>query len=315
MKKNVLALALGLALAGSAQAELKSEGLYIMAVEQQQQRLVVLDEAACRAAKPEGTIVDQAIVWQWKACDDPGVRKEHVRCFDAPDECKGRDGGKTILMTASGGAFAAIDVDSGKVRAYGLVGGNPHSVERLPDGRYVVASSEGNRLTLVDLAGHPLEPDKQVKKCYPQPDAHGLYWDAKRQVLWAYGGLEAAKYTYDAAAMTLTKQKAYPLSLIPIKMTHGHDLIDIGPHAPDALSVTTGQGTVLFNMATEKYGQWSTKSPDLKSQSFQGDNYLSVKPKEQWWTDAIFYRHGTESSLPKVTKARFYKARFLVRGK
>lgn len=293
---------------------------WVMAAEQAKCRIVVLDGAPWYAeweGQPEPP-EDYGIVWEWSPATDPGIPGKDVGLFANPDECKARDGGRTILMTASGGAFAAIDVDAKKAKCYGVVGGNPHSIDVLPDGRYVVASSDGNKLTLVDLDGHPFEPSAQIKKEFPLSSAHGVHWDAKRNVLWAIGREEVAKFRYDASTMELTKLKGFPLS--EVGLSGGHDLVEgegcaySGPFGKDCLAFTTDNGGGFFNMSKEAYEGCSTDSPGIKSVAYDGGvGYLAVHPKEKWWTDEIFCRRGCEFSVYYVKGARFYKARYLIR--
>ena len=73
--------------------------------------------------------------WLWAAKGDPNVKPEHHRLFGVPDECKPRKDGKLILMNDSCGGFAGLDVMTGRCAFYGNAGGNPHSVELLPDGK------------------------------------------------------------------------------------------------------------------------------------------------------------------------------------
>jgi hypothetical protein len=77
-----------------------------------------------------------------------------------------------------------VERPSGKVVWFAQVP-NAHSLELLPRGRIVVASSvhdKGNRLVLFDLA----HSDKLIWDT-PLVSAHGVVWDEGRQLLWALG--------------------------------------------------------------------------------------------------------------------------------
>lgn len=286
-----------------AEGSLPRGGRFVMATEQAEGRVVVVDKTG--------------VIWEWNPTNDVGIATNHYPLFTNPDECKGRDGGRTILMTASGGAFAAIDVDTKRAKCYGDVGGNPHSVELLPDGRYVVASSNGNRLTLVDVSEHPFEPAKQLKKEFFFEDAHGVHWDADRKALWVIGAKEIARFEYDGQAMELRKLKGFPLSDVGLEC--GHDLIGdarrkmCGVVGEGLLAFTAHNGYGWFDPEKEAYVHCSTNSPRIKSQSFYGHERMKTVPKERWWTDEITVSSGGAERSYIVPGARFYKARFLIR--
>lgn len=286
-----------------AEGKLPKGERFVMATEQAEGRIVVVDKVG--------------IIWEWNPTNDVGIATNHYSSFTNPDECKGRDDGRTILMTASGGAFAAIDVDTKRAKCYGDVGGNPHSVELLPDGRYVVASSNGNRLTLVDVSEHPLEPAKQSKKEFVFEDAHGVHWDADRKVLWAIGAKEIAKFEYDGPAMELRRLKGFPLSDVGLEW--GHDLIEdtrcrkCGIVGAGLLAFTAHGGCGWFDPEKETYVNCSTNGPGIKSLSFDDHDRMKTVPKERWWTDEITVEDSCSPDGYIVPGARFYKARFLIR--
>lgn len=278
-------------------------GRFVMATEQAEGRIVVVDKLG--------------VIWEWNPSNDVCIATNDVQYFTNPDECKGCDNGRTIIMTASGGAFAAIDVDEKRAKCYGFVGGNPHSIDRLPDGRYVVASSNGNKLTLVDGSGHPLEPSAQRKKEFAFEDAHGVHWDAQRKVLWAIGGAAIAKFAYDASVMDLKLLKSFPLA--EVGLAWGHDLVEdarcgrCDVAGSGLLAFTAHNGYGWFDRDKESFVNCSTNIVRVKSQSFDDHDSLSTVPKERWWTDEIHLKGRHSSSVYTVPGARFYKARFLIR--
>lgn len=295
---SVICLFVLAAVCGCATSGGKAPSVLVMATEQRDARVVML--------KPQtAPDVDSEIVWEWRPSEDPGIPAAARSAFGNLDECKCRDGGRTILVTASGGAFAELDAASRRVRAFGIVGGNPHSVERLPDGRYVVASSDGNRLTVVDLNGHPLEPDLQQQERYPLEFAHGVEWDAEGNCLWAIGMKEIEKLAYDPGTMKLKKLAGYRLA--DVGMSVGHDLVlESAPGGKLRFTGHEGIGTL-----DPKSGRMECveKIPSVKSVSASGDRVLKMKPKERWWTDS--FNEGDNSY--RISGARFYKARFFPR--
>ncbi len=305
-----ISLALSLFLAGGAGA-VEGRLHRVIATEQKEHRLVVLEPVA-----GEDPAKESAIVWEWRPEKDPGIPAAARKTFSHPDECKVL--GNLIFMTASGGGFAAIDRATKRAVFYGFAGGNPHSIERLPDGRVVVASSEGNRLTVFDVAAHPFDPKAQLRKVYQLNGAHGVFWDRERNCLWALGGHALERIAYDPSAMTLKQEKAWYLK--DAGLLSGHDLVPAPSDAAHrrSLVATAHEGYVWFSTDARAEGFRDVVSVrDVKSISFlpneKGEvgQTLRLSPKEQWWTDTF---GSTGSSGPRryhLKDARFYKARYL----
>ena len=274
-----------------------------LATEQKEHRLVLLSPCV-------GTNDDSVIRWSWSPKNDPGIKPTDVAWFDHPDECKLRDDGRTILVTASGGAFADLDVATGRVRAYGNVGGNPHSVDRLPDGAYVVASSDGNRLTVVDVKGAELNPSKQRKSVFPLRDAHGVEWDARRNCLWAITVWDVVRYSYDSERKALTPMNTY--SFKKIGFGGGHDLVLFPSPKGDRLWLTAHEGAASLDPDTGAFEIiWRVGCPSV---SRYGNYRLFVRSTERWWTDAVTARPVSPPDKPltyRLKGARFYKVKLL----
>ncbi len=277
------------------------------------------------------------ILWEWNPAQDPDVSKNpnYVKWFNSPDECKVIDDGKTLLVCASGCGYAEIDIATKRVRAFGNVHGkgpygNPHSIERLPDGRYAFASSTGkggNSILLIDAKGAELEPMKQkhvtAAFCYL---AHGVEWDAERQSLWALGKTNIAEYAYNSESMTLTEKRSFALPTSPD--CYGHDLY----WATDGkLLITTpetrlpdgkgykAQRVYEFDRETGKMTLSDVSNEELKSISYNpgGDVVMLATDKGSckysWQSNFIrFGRKGEKAKKKGPYKwAAFYKVRFV----
>ena len=154
-------------------AGFKPQPGYLVAAEQKSNSIVVID--ARRAGAP-------AWAWEWKASRDPGIAKGDAKLFNAPSDCK--VDGDSVLMIASGGNFAELSLATGLAVCYGHVGGNPHSITRLPGKRkFATASSVSHSVTIISTADNPFSPELLPKKAYPLHAAHGVEWDAKRNCL------------------------------------------------------------------------------------------------------------------------------------
>ena len=104
---------------------------FLIAAEQKSNSFVAID--ARQAGAP-------VWAWEWKASRDPGIDKGDVKFFNAPSDCKVN--GNALLIIASCGNFAEVSLETGRAVCYGHIGGNPHSITRLPGkGMFATASS------------------------------------------------------------------------------------------------------------------------------------------------------------------------------
>ncbi|HWO23026.1 MAG TPA: DUF6528 family protein [Kofleriaceae bacterium] len=123
-------------------------------------------------------------------------------------------GRNTLLVTASSGRAATVDYATRRVTWTATPGGNPHSIELLPSGAVVVASSATGRLTVYGK-GHETS-DSHVEL----PDAHAVLWDAKLNQLWALGGNQLCRYSVEGPEARPKLRRAGCVSTPP----GGHDL-------------------------------------------------------------------------------------------
>ena len=292
--------------AGRADAVLAETEPMVLATEQAGERLVLLSPCV-------GTNDDSVIRWTWSPKTDPGVKPEDAAKFINPSECKLRDDGRTILVTASEGAFADIDVATGRARAYGIIGdvhNNPHSADRLPDGAYVIASSLGNCLTVLDVKGAELEPSAQRRTTVVLPDAHGVEWDARRNCVWALGSGCVARYSYDSDRKALTLTNTYPLS--KIGFGGGHDLVLFKFPKGDRLWLTAHIGGVASLDPDTGEFKILSRMKFVKSISRCGKRWLFVQPTDHGWSDTLttVSKKDTEKPLTfRLKGAEFYKAK------
>ena len=259
--------------------------------------------------RPGGAPLEQ---WVWAAKDDPNVKPEHRRLFGAPDECKPRKGGGLILMNASCGGFAGLDVKTGRCSFYGNAGGNPHSVELLPDGNVAVASSTGRTLKIFDVKGHPFDPEKQ--KCVTAldlPGGHGVEWDAKRGTLFALGYTNLYELAYLPETMSVKVLRRWDYTSACVD-AWGHDLL---PDGRGGYYFTNHAAVWHFDPEAETFAKAHTVR-NVKSFSPSPGGDLMVIPRESWWTDTLLvHPHGPSDASAvreiRIPGARFYKARWM----
>ncbi len=120
---------------------------------------------------------------------------------------------------------------------------NSHSIELLPNGIIVTGGTVGHDLHFYNLnSNNPTEIIYEL----PFPDAHGLLWDPKNEVLWAAGEnqLTALKVTLNADG-TLTVVKNEDLSYV----TPESSLHDLQPYYgnDDLLIISTASHVYVYD--------------------------------------------------------------------
>ncbi|MBQ6328876.1 MAG: hypothetical protein IJI35_07680 [Kiritimatiellae bacterium] len=295
-KVGVLAAACVAACAAGA-AGFKAQPGYLIAAEQKSNSIVAID--ARQAGAP-------AWAWEWKASRDPGIAKGDAKLFYAPSDCK--VGGDSVLMIASGGNFAELSLATGLAVCYGHVGGNPHSITRLPGkGMFATASSVSHSVTIVSTADNPFSPELQPKKAYPLTSAHGVEWDAKRNCLWALGHTNLVRYAWSETQFELSAVRDYDFR--PVGGGGGHDL---APDGAGGYFITTGKCLVHFDPDAGEF-RLVERLKDIKAYSPNktwGNAYTTVRTV--WWTDRIIVKKGDEERvIGPYPGAKFYKARWM----
>lgn len=150
------------------------------------------------------------VVWEWRA-DAPYSGFDSGAQFAVTrfDEVKLRDGGRTMLVTSSGGGWAEIDTETKRIVRSGNAWGCPHSIEKLPDGTIAVARTDpavgkdGLMLFWTDNNGKLRS--KIDSSCsdsnYTQ---HGVEWDSRRGCLWLEDNDLIGRYAYDSESKSVS---------------------------------------------------------------------------------------------------------------
>ncbi|MGC4016310.1 MAG: DUF6528 family protein [Luteolibacter sp.] len=222
-------------------------------------------------------------LWSWKAKDHPEIPAELVKTFATTDDCKPVDGGKQLLVSSSGGGCTLLEMPSGKA-LWTVKVPNAHSIEGLPGGRILVASSVGgDKLMLFD----PKQGDKILWEA-PLHSAHGLVWDDQRKRLFALGFKELRSYSlkdWDGSSPSLVLEKTTPLP-----DDDGHDLRPV-PASAD-LVFTTSNHVWLYNRDQAEirpHPQWSdrarVKCIDIHPKN--GRVFMNQASGGNWWNDSF----------------------------
>ncbi|WP_441249081.1 DUF6528 family protein [Kitasatospora sp. McL0602] len=256
-------------------------------------------------ADVRGPAAARLALWSWSAADVLGLGGDGLGgdgSWWAVNEAKYRRwrGEGWVLTCASGGLAAMVSFPEGRVRWAARPGGNPHSLELLPDGRLVVVASDpgfvrlyssSTRYTQYDLAG-----------------AHGVQWDADRRLLWVLSDRALTAFT--------TGDALAPVRSVPLPTPGGHD---VGPAAPDRLWVTTNRHVYQYSIPADAFvrypGDRSIDGPGIKSigSDSRSGEILTVNPDSEntypWCTSKLTFHHPDGTT--RLAGASLYKARWL----
>jgi len=251
-----------------------------------------------------------AVVWEW----DPkeSFPEEEAKSFGHVDECKPARGTSLVLICSSGGGAAIVRFADKKVLFFARPNGNTHSIELLPDGNVVTASSTGAYVALFaapdfETVGETAEKTPIARK-YPLEGGHGVVWDAKRELLWALGSKEIVGYEYVGEKSKPELKEKYRIELKGTAVG-GHDFYP----APgfDAI-MTTGRGVNVFDPETRAVTSVANMN-QIKSISLTPDGVLMIqRAAVEWWNESLLYGDASGAVVGTNSGARFYKARWFI---
>ncbi len=226
-----------------------------------------------------------------------------LRAFNNMSDSKCVSDGKQVLVVASGGGMALIDVATKQSVFTAYPGGNTHSAELLPDGTVITASSTGATLKVFTRIGDEKTPHKTFT--YKFPGGHGVVWDQIHGLVWAVGAdvLVAFRYNFDVENPQLVPVQSFDLG----KGYSGHDLVLL---KKENKLLLTGRDVKEFDTMLGTLRLFSNRCP-VKSISIHpetGEQLVQI-PNEEWWNDTVMLLNGDRKwTLPN--KARIYKVRW-----
>jgi len=277
-------------------------------------RIVAADQSGPSAVMFSGAPdAARAVTWRWDPARDPGIRPSDAEVFSFIDECKVCDFGATLLVNASNGGVAAIDIATTNALWYAKASrgcAGPHSVAVLPDGRVAVANSTGcDALEILDVRQAPLDPARQRRvRAADVPGAHGVVWDAHRGTLFVLGYTNLLEYAYLSDACSVRELRRWKYDAL-IGDAWGHDLT---ADARGGYFLTNHSGVWRFDPGK---GTFAAVRTDRNVKSFSRDSAkgdLLQIPNEQWWSDrlTVIAPDGARRTVGPFPGARFYKARW-----
>lgn len=247
--------------------------------------------------------------WAFLASGHGELPSTRRRAFATTDECKPIDDGRSLLVTASSGGVALLDIATGMV-VFSAQVPNAHSAEALPGGFLAVAAStheEGNRVVLFDRRHSGTELHS-----IPLRGAHGVVYDAERELLYALGEGElvaSALLRLPAEAPRLASRASWALP--EGSRAGGHDLVPV-PFSDDLL-LTTEAEIFLFDRRLGTFRPHPTLGhlAAMKSVSFHPESgriALVQADAVDWWSPRVTLANPPgrlSPGIPRVYKARF----------
>ncbi len=279
--------------------EAKVNGNYVIACDQMKDRVVVFD-----MSKYDGVDLDNCAVWSYTPKNNNRV------CVSGVKYRENTVYGDVVLICSSEGYAGVVTYPEGEeVWSVSYCGQNPHSIEILPSGDIVCASSNDKHIRLYRYGG---TKDDYVD--YELDSAHGVLWDPDKQLLWALGYSRLVSYKYEDG--TLTVKKEYPL---PVSGGHAlsADFSDT-----DKLIVTTGNAVYSFSKVKRRFTRIMQSSQSIKGYGNDpcGDTFYCYPNKgigrkwetkyyAEWCTDTIYYKADGEDEFTeaKSSSCAFYK--------
>ncbi len=275
--------------------------------------MIICDQKNARIVKVDVNNGNK-VTWEWKATASYAmIRSGAQGWFSNLSEAKPVYSGKYMLVTASGGGVAIINVSSKKAIWYDYAGGNTHSAELLPNGNVVTASTTGGYLLIFTVDSYINDDSKQGGKVTFE-DVHNVVWDKTNKLLWAAGKdkLKAFSYNNSCASPVLTLKKTYTMpegnahELFPVHGSTTELWLSNSNHVYK-FNVSTGVFTLIKNSA-------GANITAVKSISSGPGGYATIIDRangnggETWRTDVITDLNGT--AVFKNTSFGMYKARW-----
>ena len=211
-----------------------------------------------------------------------------------------------IFCGSHGNGIAMMNMKTGHVVYWANAGGSPHAIAALPDGNMVVADAKGYIKVFCTLRSNNSSAQK-----FRHAGAHGVVWDGKKQLMWAWGGtrMEAYKYNNSRSNPRLTSVRKYRLPKSWGK-GGGHDLAPMLGTNKLLFSWRLGIGT--FDTVTKQWVDFSRKGRNPKGLSYNPDRdeVIYTRPDSK---DSRTYRVRSLTEPDRIRRGgKWYKAKWFI---
>ncbi len=233
-------------------------------------------------------------VWEWKTEHECLVNISGVKRRRHPVY------GDVVMLCSSGGYCAMVSYPEGKVLWHAISKGNCHSIELLPSGKVVTASSHGNVVRLFDSAGEVASAEAEY--------SHGVLYDPERNSLWV---LERNRICECDPETLEIKGNVCDFRAV---LDGGHDLAPVYGDK-NLLWLTGHNGIFLYNKSENSV----YRAEDLPDRNVKGVGNTPETNKvfavwqtgvyQPWCTDEIHCFEDGEERIVRHERAGYYKLR------
>lgn len=258
----------------------------------------------------KGTLDETSRVWSYEMpyYNIAGAKLRHSETFD-----------DVALAVCGYGYGCMVSYPEGDLIWYTeAAADNPHSIELLPCGVIAIASSNGGEIRFFTT-------DKKYSKApaatVSLPDAHGVLWDDKNNVLWAIGSylLTAYKVTLNDDNSVTVEEQISQRTILPYGNAH-----DLSPvyGSPDELCITTGRYVYRFNKTTKTFSteyegnEYINRLNVKGAGNFTDGSLVYIFPDgalHSWTSQSIVFVHNFDGEMVSERLAsktgHFYKVR------
>ncbi len=288
----------------------------VLACDQYKERLVVYDMSLL----DEDGNLDEAEVWELKDHRSAGMKYREDTIY-----------GDVVVSINGSQSPQIIEYPSKKILwegGSGKSGINPHSIEILPSGNIVTASTTDSLLRLFYAADCVKNGAKVEYQTYQLKDVHGVLWDPEYELLWAIGEEELAAY------MVVKENGKEVLKKVngeggELPTLYGHDL-SADMMDSQYLWCTTGEKVYRFDKETGEFEAKFKAYAKLNKADVKGfgnnknGNFFYCFPNQgpgrdwekeslaEWCTDTIYYGYWKSENFLYLQEcvseqAAFYK--------
>lgn len=252
-----------------------------------------------------------SVEWSWTVESSPELAS-YRKYFTTLDEVKPVNGCEDLMVCSTSGGVAIIHIADKSIKFFAIPMGQPHSMEMLPDGNIVVATSvttdgNGNMLKLYRMPAEGSNPYvKEPASTVANYSGHNAVWDNYNDVLWATSDNVINIYAYDRKAMKL---KLYDSIALPT--ANAHELFPV--YGEEKMWLTTGSSIYKFDIYTYECTKVASRySSNVKcvSSGPAGFPTLVIYPKVSYYTDTVMDISGGIHYVKE--EAEIYKARWML---
>lgn len=292
---------------GQTPCAVPADGKHLVGVTDQSNRRVAVYDLAV----PDWTNDPSALVWEF--CHGEYCRAVAGLKFRHNEKL----GGDVVLFCGpAGGTIVSYDTKEVLYHTDDTPV-NPHSVELLPDGTFLVSGTQGKAVHAFD----PVDGKAARTARLEIHDGHGLLWDPRYALLWVSGGYEIRAYAVSGDRTHPVFRKARSYGNLPGWI---HDLAPVYGDVSRLWFTCDCEGVLQLEKET---GRLIRDVPDAVSAKSIGSSGVGSFPDgvviwtcgtgktDSWTTDevqALFPSNGT-CTVYKANVGAWYKCRVWIK--